>query len=64
MRYSSMRTKKTDRVSYFSQPGGEPIEEYLDRVRDRFGQWIRHTCDTLYDEEWLNYQFEIGQRHH
>lgn len=42
----------------------EPIEEYLDRVRERFGQWIRDTCDTPYDEEWLAYQFEIGRRHH
>ena len=51
-------------VHYFSQPDGEPIDEYLDRVRDRFGQWIRDTCSTPYDEEWLNYQFEIGRRHH
>lgn len=51
-------------VQYFSQPDGEPIDEYLDRVRDRFGQWIRDTCNTPYDEDWLNYQFEIGRRHH
>lgn len=42
----------------------EPIDEYLDRVRARFGQWIRDTCDTPYDEAWLAYQFEIGRRHH
>ncbi|UPM44246.1 protoglobin domain-containing protein [Halocatena salina] len=43
---------------------GEPDEEYLERVRSRFGQWIRDTCDTPYDEAWLAYQFEIGHRHH
>jgi len=32
-------------------------------VRERFGQWIRDTCATPYDEDWLNYQFEIGRRH-
>ena len=51
-------------VRYFSTEGGEPIEEYLDRVRERFGQWIRDTCDPPYDDEWLAYQFEIGRRHH
>lgn len=51
-------------VHYFTDADtGEPIEEYLDRVRARFGQWIRDTCDTPYDEEWLAYQFEIGRRH-
>lgn len=51
-------------VYYFSQPDGVPIDEYLDQVRDRFGQWIRDTCDTPYNEDWLNYQFEIARRHH
>jgi hypothetical protein len=49
---------------YFTDGEGNPDEEYLERVRERFKQWIRDTCDTPYDEEWLNYQFEIGQRHH
>ncbi|MGQ4555702.1 protoglobin domain-containing protein [Halobellus sp. GM3] len=52
-------------VRYFGDAEtGEPIDEYLDRVRDRFGQWIRDTCDPPYDESWLAYQFEIGRRHH
>jgi hypothetical protein len=51
-------------LEYFSTPEGEPIEEYLDRVRARFGQWIRDTCDTPYDQDWLNYQYEIARRHH
>lgn len=52
-------------LHYFTDADtNEPIEEYLDRVRERFGQWIRDTCNTPYDEEWLAYQFEIGRRHH
>ena len=50
-------------LHYFTDGEGTPDEEYLDRVRDRFGQWIRDTCDTPYDEDWLDYQFEIGRRH-
>ena len=51
-------------LRYFSTPAGEPIDEYLDRVRARFGQWIRDTCDPPCDREWLNYQYEISLRHH
>ncbi|WP_135825427.1 protoglobin domain-containing protein [Halorussus ruber] len=50
-------------LKYFATPEGEPIEEYLDRVRERFGQWIRDTCNPPYDEEWLDYQHEIALRH-
>lgn len=49
---------------YFTDGDGEPNDEYLDRVRARFGQWIRDTCETPYDQEWLDYQFEIARRHH
>ena len=51
-------------VRYFSTPEGEPIDEYLSRVRERVGPGIRDTCDTPYDREWLNYQHEIALRHH
>jgi Protoglobin len=50
-------------VYYFTDGEGNPDEEYLDRVRARFGQWIRDTCNPPYDQEWLNYQYEIGRRH-
>jgi hypothetical protein len=33
------------------------------RVRERFKQWIHDTCNPPYDEERLNYRFEIGRRH-
>lgn len=50
-------------VAYFSTPGGEPIQEYLDRVRPRFEQWVLDTCRRPYDQAWLDYQEEIAQRH-
>jgi len=50
---------------YFTEKRtGKPIDEYLSKVRDRFGQWIFDTCFRNYDEEWLNYAYEIGLRHH
>jgi Protoglobin len=50
-------------VAYFATPDGEPIPEYLQRVRGRFGRWILDTCTRSYDQEWLNYQQEIALRH-
>ncbi|GAA1034781.1 MULTISPECIES: protoglobin domain-containing protein [Amycolatopsis] len=50
-------------LAYFSTPSGEPITDYLDRVRSRFGQWIVDTCTRPYDERWLAYQQEIALRH-
>ena len=43
---------------------GKPIDEYLGRVRQRFGQWISDTADATYDQQWLDWQLEIGRRHH
>lgn len=51
-------------LHYFSDPDtGEPIEEYLERVSERFAQWILDTCRRPYDEAWLDYQEEIALRH-
>lgn len=50
-------------VAYFSTPDGEPIQQYLDRVRPRFEQWVLDTCRRPYDQAWLDYQEEIAQRH-
>jgi hypothetical protein len=51
-------------VYYFGdRDSGEPIGEYLERVRGRFGQWILDTCRRPYDRHWLDYQEEIGLRH-
>ena len=51
-------------VYYFTGPDGKPDADYLAAVRKRFGQWILDTCNRSYDQDWLNYQHEIGLRHH
>lgn len=51
-------------VYYFSGSDGQPNAQYLNAVRQRFGQWILDTCNRSYDQDWLDYQHEIGLRHH
>ena len=52
-------------VQYFENTEtGQPDRDYLGAVRKRFGQWILDTADADYDQTWLDYQFEIGRRHH
>lgn len=43
---------------------GEPQGAYLEAVRRRFGQWILDTAEARFDQAWLDYQHEIGLRHH
>jgi hypothetical protein len=43
---------------------GQPIGPYLEAVRKRFGRWILDTAAAAYDQAWLDYQHEIGLRHH
>jgi hypothetical protein len=50
--------------AFADRDSGEPIGEYLGRVRARFGRWILDTASAEYDREWLDYQHEIGLRHH
>jgi len=51
-------------VYYFTDGQGNANSEYLAAVRKRFGQWILDTCNRPYDQAWLDYQHEIGLRHH
>lgn len=52
-------------VHYFGRKSdGQPDGEYLAAVRKRFGQWILDTAAANYDQQWLDYQYEIGRRHH
>ena len=52
-------------VYYFSRKSdGQPDGQYLAAVRKRFGQWILDTAAANYDQKWLDYQYEIGLRHH
>ena len=50
-------------VHYFTDRDGQPIGEYLERVRARFAQWVRDVCERPRDDAWRDYQHEIGLRH-
>lgn len=49
---------------YYFTSNGQPNTEYLSAVRARFGQWILDLCHKPYDQDWLNYQYEIAHRHY
>ena len=51
-------------LAAFSDQNGQPDQAYLAAVRRRFGQWILDTARADYDQAWLDYQHEIGLRHH
>ncbi len=42
----------------------EVDKDYAAAVGKRFGQWVLDTARAKYDEDWLDYQYEIGLRHH
>jgi Protoglobin len=51
-------------LAAFTGPDGQPDQAYLAAVRQRFGRWILDTARADYDQAWLDYQHEIGLRHH
>ena len=51
-------------ASFTGKKDGQPLGDYLARMRARFGQWILDTAKAEYDQRWLDYQHEIGLRHH
>jgi hypothetical protein len=51
-------------ASFTGKSDGKPLGDYLGAVRNRFGQWILDTARAEYDQTWLDYQHEIGLRHH
>ncbi|XXY47473.1 protoglobin domain-containing protein [Sorangium sp. So ce269] len=51
-------------ASFSARSDGKPLGDYLGAVRKRFGQWILDTARAQYDQRWLDYQHEIGLRHH
>lgn len=51
-------------ASFSGKGDGKPLGDYLAAVRRRFGQWILDTASAKYDQAWLDYQHEIGLRHH
>jgi Protoglobin len=56
----------TPQLLYFfgNKTTGKPEGEYLAKVRARFAMWILQTAEANYDQNWLNYQYEIGLRHY
>ena len=51
--------------AYYENPESQKVDtEYAKAVRQRFGQWILDTARAKYDQAWLDYQYEIGLRHH
>lgn len=38
--------------------------DYTAAVGKRFAQWVLDTARANYDQQWLDYQYEIGLRHH
>jgi hypothetical protein len=51
-------------LAAFTGPDGRPDQAYLAAVRRRFGRWILDTARAEDDQAWLDYQHEIGLRHH
>jgi hypothetical protein len=50
-------------LKWFVGPDGQKDEEYAAKVKPRFVQWVIDACQRPHDQEWLNYQEEIGLRH-
>jgi len=50
-------------VASFLKPDGKPDDAYRAAVKRRFVQWVGDLCLRPHDQEWLNYQQEIGERH-
>ena len=48
---------------WFVHPDGTPNDEYKAAVKKRFVQWVTDTLTKPFDQAWLDYQDEIGQRH-
>lgn len=50
--------------AYYEDANHKVDAEYAAAVRKRFGQWVLDTARAKYDQAWLDYQYEIGLRHH
>jgi len=48
---------------WFAGPEGTPDDSYKSAVKPRFVQWVKDLCTRPFDQDWLNYQEEIGRRH-
>jgi hypothetical protein len=51
--------------AYDEDPTTHEVDtDYAKAVARRFGQWVLDTARAKYDQAWLDYQYEIGLRHH
>jgi len=50
-------------AAYSKRRDGSPNPEYAAATRPRFVQWVIDACLRGYDQQWLDYQHEIGLRH-
>jgi hypothetical protein len=51
--------------AYDEDPATHQVDSgYAKAVAKRFGQWVLDTARANYDQAWLDYQYEIGLRHH
>lgn len=48
---------------YSNHPDGTPNPDYGVASKPRFDRWIIDACTRPLDQDWLNYQHEIGLRH-
>ena len=48
---------------WFVGPDGKPDDEYKNSIKRRFVQWVIDAAVRPHDQDWLNYQQEIGLRH-
>jgi hypothetical protein len=48
---------------YSQHPDGTPNPAYGEATKPRFDRWIIDACTRPLDQDWLNYQHEIGLRH-
>jgi hypothetical protein len=50
-------------AGYSGHPDGTPNPEYGAATKPRFDRWIIDACTRPLDQDWLDYQHEIGLRH-
>jgi Protoglobin len=55
----------TPQLAYFftNKKDGKLDADYLSAVRKRFAKWILDTSNAKFDQQWLDYQYEIALRH-
>jgi hypothetical protein len=58
VRHTHLARYRWDRVT------GETDAAYSAAVGKRYVQWVLDTARAEYDQDWLDYQYEIGLRHH